>query len=194
MSSVGIARSTQGSCAEGSTDGDRVMAPSGASCPLLENFALWDTSPKGLWPPRHHQAACAPEEPPNHGRHCHPFSRSPGRAVWSSSGLRFKKVLKPSIRSPRRPAAKCDGSVTILKRSMNIACGSTYWSLRCMDARVWFKRWLSGNASKGGIAQDKPFYCQQPRAVVSRRDGEREPGEGGRHNSGFNPQKQSRRI
>lgn len=42
-------------------------------------------------------------------------ARPAARAVRSSSGLRFKKVLKPRIRSARRPAAKRDGSVTILK-------------------------------------------------------------------------------
>lgn len=79
-----------------------------------------------------------------------------------SSGLRFKKVLKPSIRSARRPrpSAKRDGSVTVLKPSMNIACGSTYWSLPCMAARACFNVGLSGNASQGGIIGDQPFWCQ----------------------------------
>lgn len=82
-----------------------------------------------------------------------------------SSGLRFKKVLKPSIRSARHPhpSAKRDGSVTILKPSMNIACGSTYWSLPCMAAWAWFNVGLSGNASQGGIIGDQPFWCQQAR-------------------------------
>lgn len=82
-----------------------------------------------------------------------------------STGLGFKKVLKPSIRRARHPhpAAKCDGSVTILKPSMNIACGSTYWSLPCMAAWAWFNVGLSGNASQGGITGDQPFWCQQER-------------------------------
>lgn len=38
-----------------------------------------------------------------------------------------------------------------------------------MDAWVCFNRGLSGNASKGGIAPDKPFCCQPRRAVRRRR-------------------------
>lgn len=42
-----------------------------------------------------------------------------------------KEVPQRSARGARRPADRRDGSVTIPKCSMNIACGSTYWSLRC---------------------------------------------------------------
>lgn len=129
---------------------DTVWGPS--SPPTDLHLYLRETSQTGLRPRRHRQrrlrAAGVPQAPLSHRGHHRPFGCSPGRAVWSSSGLWFKKVLKPRIRGARRPAAKCDGSVTILKRSMNIACGSTYWSLGCTAAWVRFNRRLSGNASK----------------------------------------------
>lgn len=56
---------------------------------------------------------------------------SPRHGGAATPGPRSKEVPQRSARGARRPADRRDGSVTIPKCSMNIACGSTYWSLRC---------------------------------------------------------------
>lgn len=93
---------------------------------------------------------------------------SPQHRGAATPGPRSKEVAQRSVRGARRPADRRDGSVTILKCSMNIACGSTYWSLRCRGTSA------CSNSGRQEMQAGEEEFEISPSAASSRDSGRRD--------------------